>query len=93
MFVRLIEILDADGVPGFRSHRTGTRGQNGFEGLQCNHHAGALRTWQAVHPFGVVYVVLIKLDAREMSGRAARLLHPMRRNRSRRKGRSGVAPR
>ena len=94
VFVRLVEVLDAEAAPDLDPHRACARGQGGFEGLHVDRHVGAGRTWQAIRPLRGVDVVEVELDAGEMAARAARLLHPMRGGHSapRRLHRSRVAP-
>jgi hypothetical protein len=77
-FVRLIEALDAESAPDLDSHRDCTRGQDRFEMLHFDRHAGSGRTWQAIQPFRGVDGVVKELDSSEMSARTARLIHPMR---------------
>jgi hypothetical protein len=79
---RLIECIDAQASPNFGPHGAGPRGQGGLEGLDLDHQALAGRARQTIGPLAGVEGVVEELDAGEMAGRAAWLMHPMRARRS-----------
>ena len=77
LFARRVEIFDAKATSDVDTHRAGAIGQDGFDLLHTDRHAGAGRAWQTVRPFRGVDVVEEELDACEMSAWSARLLQPM----------------
>src|SRR4051794_26932274 len=67
VFAGLAEVFDAEAAPDLDPQRACASGQNGFELLQLDRHAGAGLARQAVRPFRAIYAVVIKLDTGEMA--------------------------